>query len=298
MAAIGPGKRHSWRNLWRRILLLPVRVLARLGIQTGARKIVLGVYFLSGLFTAMSIARVAMGFDIALSPLFQMASIDALYRFVIDTLTQPLDRIGWTLSDMTKSIIGLSCVGASVFVNADFLERWRLIRWLSGNDQQTKVFDEDWSQPPKVAEPVTNTPFWLIFKIVISLIAGYLFLGLIPFLPMMAFGLYFFARDIVFVAASLGAIIFFALQEMLARYERPGEDRYWGTRAFLAAFRLRDRCDNFLQRAEANLWRLDSIRRKDRWWMLLRGTVRHGAHIVSLAIWILLIAGTVSTILG
>jgi len=63
-------------------------------------------------------------------------------------------------------------------------------------------------------------------------------------------------------------------------------NQYWGTRWFLAFYTRRRKLDDYLERFYIDFWRVESIDPKRRHWTAARNSIRDGARVVAIALWL------------
>lgn len=276
---------HVWRNLgtnWK------YRLPSAIGHSLGA---VSAVYSILSLFYRLN---VDIGQFLRLP--FERFFSEQLLPF----LTSPLVFVGFELSPPWHALLAISSIGGAVMANAEFRTKLRWSKHLLVKGETGPLFNLDALKNPKnpgMPEPPRHSLLTRTAVFGVALLLAYSFVGLLGFAVFVLFGAYFFYRDVVYVLAFLASNVLYVFEHLLAPYERWGEDQYWGTRWFLAFFTRRRKLDEFIERSYIDFWRVESIDSKRRQWTAARNSIRDGARVVAITLWLFILAAILSRVI-
>lgn len=282
--------------LFRRIFGFPIQIWRNLGTNSKYRVPKFIGYSLGGLSFAYSFVSLFYALNMDLNIMFALPFYSYFSEHIVPFVAKPFVYIGIDISNFGKCLLTISSVGGVVLANADFRTKFRLTKYifLKKEDDLSPRFDRNtFKEPPKL-EPQKTSFLNRTIPVIIALLLGYSFLGLLGFLLFIPFGLYFLWRDTVYIAGFIVSQILYIFEYLLAPFERWGEDEYWGTKWFLAFYRKRRALDEFIERSRIEFWRVRSLDLKKRSWTAAQGSVADGGRVIANGLWILLFALIVS----
>lgn len=274
-----------------RFLALPGHIWRNLGTNQKYRWPSATGYTLGALSALYSVFALLYDYSIDLKSILRLPLLRFFAEEVLPFLAAPLVYVGFNLGRTGAALLVLSTIGGAVLANAEFRTKFRWSRHIfvkreSGPRFNLKAFKDS----PGLPEPPAHTLLSRAAMYGVALVLSYSFLGLIAFAAFVPFGVYFFFRDVRYVLTWLGAIMLYAVEHLLAPYERWGDDQHWGTRWFLAFFTRRGKLDALLQNYYIDFWRIDSLDPKQRSWVASKNLVRDGGRVIALTMWLLILA--------
>jgi hypothetical protein len=278
-------------TLGRRIIALPFLIWGNLGTNSSYRWPSAFGYTVGAVSVLHSVVALLYDLRVELRDVIRLPLHQFFTEQVLPVIAAPLVYVGIDLSELGKSLVALSGIGAAILANAEFRNRYRLARHLfSEREMGPKIDFGPWDKAPELPKPPSHTVTSRAMLFAIVFLLTYSMAGLLAFAIFVPFGIYFFLRDVRYLLAWGLAIILYAFEHLLAPYERFGDDEYWGTRWFLAVFNRRRALDELLRTDYIDFWRVDLVGPRHRDWNAAKRSLKDGGRVVALALWLLPVA--------
>lgn len=284
--------------LGRRILSFPKQVWWNLGTNRKYRIPSAVGYTIGAVSALYSFLSLFYRINIDIQQLLWLPFYEFFSDQVLPFLAAPLLYVGLNLSAPWQALLAISSIGGATMANAEFRSKLRLSKHISSEKESGPDFSPESFKNPVMPEPSKHSLWSRAAVFGATLLLAYSFVGLLGFTAFLAFGIYFFYRDVVYFLAFLCSNLLYIFEHFLAPYERWGEDEYWGTRWFLTFFTRRQKLDKFVERSYIEFWRVDSLDPKQRHWTAAKKLVHDGARVVAITLWLLIIVAMFSDIFG
>jgi hypothetical protein len=274
--------------LGKRLVALPSQVKGNLATNPKYQWPMLFGYMAGAVSTLYSVLGLFYNFNLARFRLPDAPLLELYREQVLPFLASPLVYVGITLDRTGEALVALATIGGAILANAEFRTELRLLK---------HVFIKRYTGPeidfsilkslPGLQDPPAHTLRSKAGVTAAALLSGWTLLGLIPFLVFLPFGIYFFLRDLRYLLTWLYANLLYVFEHLLAPLERPGDDKYWGTRWFLAFFVKRQQLDESMRHFYIDFWRSDSLDPAQWNWTAAKRSILDGGRVVALALWLL-----------
>lgn len=223
----------------------------RIGFYGGIRHLRLVGYTLGPIFGTFAVVNLAYDLNVRLLTSVHLPLLSFFRLSLLPFINHPLTWVGIDASASYHSLTGVAAIGAGIWANAEFRSNRYLILHPFPNIQRPpgylemdlkRVFAQPW--PPTAPSLLS---FRSVLRVPHALILTYSLLGILFTIAGIAVGSYFIYRFIKEFLVFVWGLALWCVQEALRPFERIDDDHHVGTRAFLSAYRMRQRIDEKLE---------------------------------------------------